>query len=119
MCRNAKKTSRACTAVKVSAVATQGKRTTSGTVAVGTVQRRKRQTHNEIRSEGYDCALRNCAEALLNEGNSREYVADIFGGFRDMPFPSTDDTTWDVSWAFDDWDDWVAAEETECEDEVV
>jgi len=100
----------------VSATAAQTKGTVSScTVPTETVQGRKRQTHNEIRSEGYDTAVRNCAEALLFDGNcDREYVADIFEG-RDIPFPSTDDTIWDTSWEFDDWDEWVAAEESESE----
>ena len=103
----------------VPATAAQPKRTkSSGTVSTETVQRRKRRSHNEIRNEGYDNGVRNCAEAMLGQGDSREYVAEVFG-FRDIPFPSTDDTIWDTSWAFDDWDEWVAAEESECDDEVV
>jgi len=99
----------------VSATAAQENGTVSlGTVATGMVQRRKRQTHQEIRNEGYDYAVRVCAEALLNYGESRDYVEEVFC-FRGIPFPSTDDTDWDVSWAFEDWDDWVAAEESESE----
>jgi predicted nucleotidyltransferase len=53
--------------------------------------------------------VRYCVEVLLFDGASRDYVAAVFC---DIPFPSTDDPTWDVSWAFEDWDDWVAAEES-------
>jgi hypothetical protein len=89
---------------------------TSATMtATVTVQRRKRQTLVEARNEGYDNGVRNCAEAMLGQGDSRDNVAEIFR-FRDIPFPSTDDPIWDVSWAFEDWEDWAAAE-YECEDE--
>ena len=78
----------------VSAIAVQEKKTAlSGTVATRPVQKRKRQTHNEIRNEGYENGVRNCAEAMLNDGNSRDYVAEVLT-FASIPFPSTDDTIW-------------------------
>ena len=82
-------------------------------VTMKTMQRLNRLAHNKKYIEGYDVAVRNCAEALLFDGNcDREYVAGVFEG-RSIPFPSTDDTIWDTSWAFEDWDGWVAAEESE------
>ena len=72
-------------------------------IATSAVPRRKRQTNKQAHDEGYDTAVRKCAEALLLDGNDREYIADVFGSVS-IPFPSTDDTIWDVSWAFDDWE---------------
>ena len=81
-------------------------------VTTGMLQKLDKQSRNKMYIKGYDVAVRNCAEALLSEGNDREYVAGVFES-RSIPFPSTDDPIWDVSWEFDDWDDWVAAEESE------
>ena len=86
----------------------------SGAISMETVQRLDKQSRNKMYIKGYDSAVRNCAEALLNDGNDREYIASSFES-RSIPFPSTDDTIWDVSWAFDDWNEWVAAEESESE----
>ena len=84
----------------------------ASTVASCVAQGLYRQPRNKSYVEGFDTAVRNCAEALLRDGNDREYIACLFD---EMPFPSTDNTIWDVSWDFDDWDAWVAAEESESE----
>ena len=98
---------------KVSATAAQAKRTnSSGTVASGKVQKLQLPARNKMFDAGYDTAIRNCAEALLREGDSRDYIAYLLDSIG-VPFPTTDDTIWDVSWAYDDWDAWVAGEETE------
>ena len=92
---------------ELAATAAQAKRTnSSNTVASGTV-RRKRRTLDQVRSEGYDCAVRHCVEALLNDGNFRDYIAGVFW-CNEIVFPSTDTPDWNGLFAFDDWDDWVA-----------
>ena len=93
MSRNAKKLSGAKAQVKGT--------TSSDMLAFGVWQRRKGQTHKQAHDEGYDTAIRNCAEALLREGDSRDYIAYLLDSIG-VPFPFTDDTIWDVSWAYDD-----------------
>jgi len=70
------------------------------------------RTYQEGFNEGLDEGVRHCVEAMLIQGDSRDYVAGVLvsGG---MDFPSTDDPAWNGKWAFDDWDDWIAAEESE------
>jgi len=96
---------------KVSTVAAQQKRTdSSDTIASGTVQRRKRKTHCQVFSEGFDAGVRGCVETLLSDGNDRDCIAGSFDS-NGIPFPFTNDPIWNGSWEFEDWDDWVAAEE--------
>jgi hypothetical protein len=92
------------------------KRAVKSATKTVTVSVQRRKTHNEIRNEGFDNGVRRCAEAMLGQGDSRDDVADTFG-FASIPFPYTEDTNWYESWAFEDWDDWAAAGESECDDE--
>lgn len=83
----------------------------AGNKVSGTVQRRKRRTLDQVRSEGYDFAVRACVEALLTDGNDRAYIADVLS-LQEVEFPTTDTPDWQGLFAFDDWDDWVAAEQS-------
>ena len=49
---------------------------------------------------------------MLRQGEPRDYIAETFcsAGLR---FPFTEDPVWEGMWVFDDWDNWVAAEESE------
>ena len=104
-------------AKKLEVKVVQGKgKNSSGKVTTGKVQRPKRQTLVQARNEGYNDALRTCVELLISDGLTRDYIADIFAyGIVSMGFPSTDNPNWWSSWAYENWDDWVAAEESECE----
>jgi hypothetical protein len=87
-------------------------------IATGTAQRRR--TFDDVRregySDGYNDALRTCAESLISDGLTRDYIADIFGcGIVSMGFPTTDNPNWWSSWNYTDWNEWVAAEESESE----
>jgi hypothetical protein len=95
---------------EVSAVAAQGNVSdSSGAVATGAVKKRTRKTHDQIWHEGYVAGIRLCVELLLDVGVGREIIA---AAFCDIPFPFTDDPGWAGLWAFEDWDDWVAVEES-------
>jgi len=94
---------------EVSATATQVKQTeTSATVASSTVRRRK--THSQVYNEGYDAGIRHAAEAMLGQGESRDYIAEVITSSLDIPFPFTAAPEWE-GWNYEDWDDWVAGEE--------
>jgi hypothetical protein len=75
-----------------------------------TVQRRKRKTLDQVRNEGFDNGVRNCIEALLTDGNSRDYIADVFMHYGCILFPAADTPDWGGLFAFDDWSDWVEAD---------
>ena len=93
------------------ATATQKKKTvSSGTVASGVVQKRKRRTLDQVRNEGYDCAIRHCVEALLDDGNDRGYISWVFL-CNEILFPSTNSPDWEGLFACDDWLEWAAIDE--------
>ena len=72
----------------------------------------ERTNYAKGREEGYCEGIRQCADAMLRQGESRGYIAETFC-FADIRFPFTEDSVWKGMWAFDDWDDWVAVEESE------
>jgi len=93
----------------VSAKAAQDKgMDSSSTITSGTMQRRK--AHSHIRGEGYDNAIRHCIVALVHNGYFRDDIADVFEG-TGIPFPSINDLRSKGLFAFDDWSDWVNADE--------
>lgn len=81
----------------------EARKDSSDTLAV---HKRKRRTLDQVRNEGYDNGVRCCIEALLADGNDREYIADVLR-LQEIPFPSTDTPDWDGLFAFEDWDDWL------------
>lgn len=94
---------------EVSAGAAQEKQMTSSSrVAPCTSQKRK--TNSQIRGEGYDNGIRHCVVALVNNGYFRDDIADVFEGIG-IPFPSINDPRSGGVFAFDDWIDWVNAEQ--------
>jgi len=80
----------------------------SGAVASGTEQRLK--THSQIRGEGYDNGIRHCIVALINNGHYRDHIAEVFEGIG-IPFPSIINPHSEELWSFNDWQDWVDAEQ--------
>ena len=97
---------------KSAAKAVQAKESApSGAIASGTVQRRARKTHAQVHDEGYDAGVRHCIEALLTDGNDRQYIAEVFET-GEIPFPFTVESGWQGLFAFEDWDDWVEADAT-------
>ena len=95
-----------------SAVAAQGNVSDSSGAVVAGMAQRKRRTFDQVWREAYDEGVRHCAEALLDDNKDREYIAWVFC-MHDISFPTTDDPGWAGRWTFEDWDDWVAAEESE------
>jgi len=77
----------------------------------GTVQKRKRKTFDQVHRDGYNYAVRSCVEALLAEGIDRADIAWTFE-MGEIIFPTTDaPDDWQGLFAFEDWDDWKAADE--------
>ena len=94
---------------KVATKMAQKKRTvSSGTVASGTVQR-KRKTFDQVHNEGFDWGIRSSMDAMLGQGESRDYIAWTFI-CQDISFPFTNDPVYKGLWAYEDWESWVAAE---------
>lgn len=96
-------------------VSSDAKANTSGTATTATQQRRSRKPRSRWDEESYFTGIRHGAEAMLAHGDSRDYVAEALI-FQDIPFPSTKAPEWEGMWAFEDWDDWIAAEESESGD---
>ena len=93
---------------EVSAVAAQVKPTESSAMVTSRLVQKK--PHCQIRGEGYDNGIRHCVAALVNFGYFRDDVADVFESMG-IPFPSIDDPRSTRLWAFNDWQDWVEAEQ--------
>ena len=95
---------------KLVATATQEKRTnSSGRVASDTVRRRK--THTQVFNEGVDDGIRSCIDAMLGQGETRDYIAWTFI-CQDIPFPFSNDPR-QGEWAFEDWDCWIDVEQSQ------
>jgi len=90
---------------------------TFSALATGTLQKRRWQSLDEVCYEGYCNGIRHCVETLLDFSNSRKHIAGMFE-CQSIPFPATGDPSWKGLWAFENWDDWVAVEESKSEDET-
>lgn len=92
------------------AVAAKVDRTVSSSKVASGMKQQKRKPHVQVHNEGFDDGVRSCVEAMLEQGESRDYIAWTLL-CQDISFPFTNDPR-QGEWAYDDWFVWAAAEQS-------